>query len=104
MNVSKARPAGLGVLLAVGIAAGGCGIAGGAEDAAAPASARPLAPRDALLQGLPDASTGGFAFTIKGGEAPTAGEIDPARVDDDEVPVAYDNETDPGEAGAVLRA
>ncbi|GAA3949570.1 hypothetical protein [Actinoplanes auranticolor] len=161
MNVSKARLAGLGVLLVVGVAAGGCGVADAVGDAA-PASAKPLAPRDALLKSLPDASTGSFKFTVEGGEAPAAGEIDaskrsyrvgfryrepeagftlhsdylvvkeqawikirftgtegltglpklpkkwmlidPAKVKDDDVPVRYDNETDPGEAGTVLRA
>jgi len=163
MNVAEARRAGLGVLLVVTVAAaGGCGVADAVKDAGAPASAKPLAPRDALLESLPDASTGSFRFTITGGEAPTAGEIDagrqsyrvgfryrepeagftllsdflvvkkqswikirftdaegltglpklpkkwmlidPAKVKSDDVPVAYDNETDPGEAGAVLRA
>lgn len=163
MNVAKARRAGLGVLLMVSVAtAGGCGIAGAGKNAGAPASARPLAPREALLESLPDATTGSFRFTITGGEAPMSGEIDagrqsyrvgfryrepaagftlhsdylvvkrqswikirftgakgvtglpklpkkwmlidPAKVKDDDVPVGYDNETDPGEAGAVLRA
>jgi hypothetical protein len=30
--------------------------------------------------------------------------IDPAKIKSDDVPVGYDNETDPGDAGAVLRA
>jgi hypothetical protein len=30
--------------------------------------------------------------------------IDPAKIKGDDVPVGYDNETDPGDAGAVLRA
>lgn len=163
MNVAEARRAGLGVLLAVSVAAaGGCGVADAVKDTGTPASAKPLAPRDALLEALPDASTGSFRFTISGGETPTAGEIDagrqsyrvgfryrepkagftlfsdylvvkkqswikisfkgaegltglpklpkkwmlldPAKVKTEDVPVAYDNETDPGEAGAVLRA
>jgi hypothetical protein len=162
MNISEARLAGLGALLVLTVATGGCGVADAVQDAAAPASAKPLAPRDALLKSLPDASTGSFRFTVEGGEAPTAGEIDagrqsyrvgfryrepeagftmladylvvekqawikirftgtegltglpklpkkwmlidPARIKDDDVPVGYDNETDPGEAGAVLRA
>jgi hypothetical protein len=161
MNVSKARLAGLAALLALSAAAGGCGVADAVQDAA-PASAKPLAPRDALLESLPDASTGSFRFTIEGGDAPTAGEIDagkqsyrvgfryrepdagftmltdflvveqqswikisfkdtegltglpklprkwmlidPAKIEDKDVPLGYDNETDPGEAGAVLRA
>jgi hypothetical protein len=163
MNVSEARLAGLGALLVVSLVAGGCGVADAVGDATAPASAKPLAPRDALLDALPDASTGSFRFTVEGGEAPSAGEIDagkhsyrvgfryrepdagftllsdflvvekqswikirftdaegvtglpklpkkwmlidPAKVEnDDDIPLAYDNETDPGEAGAVLRA
>ncbi|GAA3344589.1 hypothetical protein GCM10020358_48440 [Amorphoplanes nipponensis] len=162
MTVSQVRAAGAGALLVVSLAAGGCGAAGAGGDAAAPASARPLAPRDVLLRALPDASTGSFAFTVKGGEAPTAGQldagrqsyrvgfryrepdagftlhmdylvvqrqswikirftgaegltglpklpkkwmlIDPAKVKDDDVPVGYDDETDPGDAGVVLRA
>ena len=162
MNVSEARLAGLGVLLAVSVAAGGCGVADAVEDAAAPASAKPLAPRDALLKSLPDASTGSFRFEVEDGEAPAEGEfdagkqsyrvgfrykepdagftlhsdylvvkkqawmkirftgtegltglpklpkkwmlLDPAKVKSDDAPVAYDNETDPGEAGVVLRA
>jgi hypothetical protein len=163
MNGAEVRRAGLGVLLAVGIAvAGGCGVADAVKDAGAPASTRPLEPRDALLKSLPDASTGSFAFAVEGGEAPTAGEIDAgkqsyrvgfryrepsagftlhsdflvvrqqswvkirftgtegltglpklpkkwllidrAKIKGDDVPLAYDNETDPGDAGAVLRA
>jgi hypothetical protein len=162
MSVSEVRRAGLGVLLAVGVAvAGGCGVADAVKDAA-PASSKPLGPRDALLASLPDASTGSFRFTVEDGETPTDGEIDaaersyrvgfryrepeagftmhsdflvvgkqswikirftdtegltglpklpkkwmlidPAKVKDKDVPLAYDNETDPGEAGTVLRA
>ncbi len=161
MNVAKARLAGLSVLLVVGVAAGGCDVASAARDAA-PASAKPLPPREVLLAALPDASTGSFRFKIEGGEAPIAGEIDAgrqsyrvgfryrepsssltlhsdylvvkqqswvkirftgtrnltglpklpkkwmlidrAKIKGDDVPVAYDNETDPGDAGAVLRA
>ncbi len=162
MNVSEVRRAGLSVLLAVGVAiAGGCGVVDAGKDAA-PASAKPLEPRDALLASLPDASTGSFRFKVEDGETPSAGEIDagrrsyrvgfryrepgagftlhsdylviekqvwikirftgtegltglpklpkkwmlidPAKIKDDDVPVGYDNETDPGEAGAVLRA
>jgi len=162
MNVSEVRRAGLSVLLAVGVAAvGGCGVADAVKDAA-PASAKPLGPRDALLESLPDASTGSFRFTVEGGETPSAGEIDagkqsyrvgfryrepeagftllsdylvvekqswikirfkdtkgltglpklpkkwmlidPTKVKSDDVPIKYDNETDPGDAGAVLRA
>jgi hypothetical protein len=150
------------VLLAVGVvAAGGCGVAGTGQDAA-PTATKSLEPRDALLESLPDASTGGFRFTVEDGETPTAGEIDaskqsyrvgfryrepnagftlhsdylvvkkqswikikftgtkgltglpklpkkwmlldPAKVKSADVPLAYKNETDPGEAGAVLRA
>jgi hypothetical protein len=162
MRVSEVRRAGLGVLLAMGVAvAGGCGVADAVKDAA-PASAKPLGPRDVLLASLPDASTGSFRFTVEDGEIPTAGEIDagsesyrvgfryrepeagftmlsdflvvrkqswikirftgtegltglpelpkkwmlldPAKIKGDDVPLAYENETDPGEAGAVLRA
>jgi len=162
MNVSEVRRAGLSVLLAVGVAAvGGCGVADAVKDAA-PASAQPLAPRDALLESLPDTSTGSFRFTVEDGRTPTAGEIDagkqsyrvgfryrqpdagftlhsdylvvrerswikikftgakgltglpklpkkwmlldPAKVKTKDVPVAYENETDPGDAGTVLRA
>jgi hypothetical protein len=163
MIVSESRRAALVVLLAVSVAVtGGCGVADAVKDAGAPASAKPLTPRDTLLKSLPDASTGSFRFTVEGGEAPSAGEIDagrqsyqvgfrykepdagftllsdflvvqqqswikirftdtegltglpklpkkwmlidPAKVKDADVPLAYDNETDPGEAGAVLRA
>ena len=163
MNVAEIRRAGLTALLAVSVAVtGACGVADAVKESAAPASAQPLQPRDALLASLPDASTGSFRFTIEGGEAPSSGEIDasrqsyrvgfryrepkagftllsdylvvkqqswikirftgtegltglprlpkkwmlidPAKVKTDDVPVAYDNETDPGEAGAVLRA
>jgi hypothetical protein len=163
MNVAEIRLAGLAALLAVSVAAtGGCGVADAGKESAAPASAKPLQPRDALLASLPDASTGSFRFTIEGGEAPSSGEIDasrqsyrvgfryrepkagftllsdylvvkqqswikirftgtegltglpklpkkwmlidPAKVKTEDVPLAYDNETDPGEAGAVLRA
>ena len=162
MNVAEVRRAGLGILLAVGVAtAGGCGVADAVKDPA-PISAKPLAPRDALLESLPDASTGSFRFTVEDGETPTKGEIDagkqsyrvgfryrepeagftmlsdflvvadqswikirfkdtegltglpklpkkwmlldPAKVKSDDVPLKYENETDPGEAGAVLRA
>jgi hypothetical protein len=162
MNVSEVRRAGLSVLLAVGVAiAGGCGVVDAGKDAA-PASAKPLEPRDALLASLPDASTGSFRFKVEDGETPSAGEIDagrrsyrvgfryrepeagftlhsdylvvekqswikirftgtegltglpklpkkwmridPAKIKGDDVPVGYENETDPGEAGAVLRA
>ena len=163
MNVSEARSAGLGALLVMSLAAGGCGVADAVGDAAAPASAQLLTPRDALLKSLPDASTGSFRFKVDGGETPSTGEIDagqqsyrvafryrepdpgftllsdflvvrreswiklrftdaegvtglpelpekwmridPAKIEDSgDVPVAYDGETDPGEAGAVLRA
>ena len=79
MNISEARLAGLGTLFVLTVATGGCGVADAVQDAAAPASAKPLAPRDALLKSLPDASTGSFRFAVEGGEAPTAGEIDAGR-------------------------
>jgi len=163
MNVAEIRRAGLGALLAVSVAAtGACGVADAVKETDAPASAKPLQPRDALLASLPDASTGSFRFTVEGGEAPSSGEIDagrqsyrvgfryrepkagftllsdylvvkqqswikirftgtkgltglpklpkkwmlidPAKVSTKDVPLAYDNETDPGEAGVVLRA
>jgi hypothetical protein len=163
MNVAEVRRAGLGVLLVAGIAvSGGCGVADAVKNADAPASAKPLEPRDALLESLPDASTGSFKFAVEGGEAPSAGEIDAgeqsyrvgfryrepsagftlhsdylvvkeqswvkirftgtegltglpklpkkwmlidrAKIKGTDVPLGYDNETDPGDAGAVLRA
>ena len=163
MNVRKARLAGLGVLTAAIAAVGGCDIADSANEAADPTKpAATPAPRDALLNALPDAKTGSFRFTIEGGEVATAGEIDaaghsyrvgfrfrepdagftllsdylvvekqawtkirftgaegltglprlpkkwmlldPAKVKNKDVPLAYANETDPGEAGELLRA
>jgi hypothetical protein len=73
MNVRKVRLAGLGALLVLTATAGGCGGTDPVEQAAPPA------PRDALLNALPDAKTGSFRFAIEGGQVQTAGEIDAAR-------------------------
>jgi hypothetical protein len=164
MTVRRVRLAGLGALLAVSVAAaGGCGVADAVREPRASAAATPLAPRDALLKALPDADTGSFRFTVKGGTLPMSGVldaarhsyrvdmsqrepnfgftitmnflvvekqswikisfsgaedvpglpklpkkwmlVDPAKIDDgQDAPLEYADETDPGEAGAILRA
>jgi hypothetical protein len=164
MNVRRVRLAGLGALLAVSVAAtGGCGVADAAQESPASPSATPLAPRDALLNALPDAGTGSLRFTVKGGSQPMSGVLDAARhsyrfdisqrepslgftltmnflvvekqswvkiifthtegltglpklpkkwmlvdptkiKDKENAPLEYADETDPGEAGAILRA
>lgn len=141
-------------------AAGGCGVADAVQE---PPAAATASPRDALLNALPDADTGSFHFTVKGGSQPMSGVLDaarrsyrvdtsqrepslgftltmnflvvekqswvkiiftgteglsgipklpkkwmlvePTKIDDKEsVPLEYADETDPGEAGAILRA
>jgi len=164
MNIRRVRLAGLGVLLAVSVTvAGGCGGADpGSEVLESPSSA-PLGPWNTLVKALPDASTGSFRFTVRGGGQPMSGVLDAAKhsyrfdvserepslgftltmnflvvekqswikikftdaegltglpklpnkwmlidpdkiKDKDDAPLEYADETDPGEAGAILRA
>lgn len=164
MNIRRVRPAGLGVLLAVCVtAAGGCGGADAGSEPMESPSRAPLGPWHTLFEALPDASTGSFRFTVRGGTQPMAGVLDAARhsyrfgvsehdpslgftlsmnflvvekqswikikftgaegltglpklprkwmlIDPDKIeekedaPLEYAGETDPGEAGAILRA
>ncbi|MEV6598324.1 hypothetical protein AB0M36_15805 [Actinoplanes sp. NPDC051346] len=77
MNVRKTRLA--AALLAVGALAGGCGIAESVTTpTATPASSAPPEPREQLLDAVPGATAGAFAFRIEGGTQPMRGVLDAA--------------------------
>jgi hypothetical protein len=79
MTARLARLAGLGTALTVFlVTAAGCDPAGSTSDHGAATADSPsaVAPRDALLNAVPDESTGAYHFAIKGGSTPMSGVLD----------------------------
>jgi hypothetical protein len=79
MTARLARLAGLGTALTVSlVTAAGCDPAGSTSDQGAATADSPsvVAPRDALLNAVPDESTGAYHFAIKGGSTPMSGVLD----------------------------
>jgi hypothetical protein len=82
MTARLARLAGLGTALALSLATvAGCDSAGSTSDLGAAAGSSPaaVAPRDALLNAVPDDSVGAYHFAIKGGSTPMSGVLDAPR-------------------------
>jgi hypothetical protein len=79
MTARLARLAGLGAALTLSLATvAGCDSAGPTSDPGTAAADSPsaVAPRDALLNAVPDESTGAYHFAIKGGPTPMSGVLD----------------------------
>jgi hypothetical protein len=79
MTARLARLAGLGAALTLSlVTVAGCDPAGSTSDPGARATDSPaaVAPRDALLNAVPDASVGAYHFAIKGGSTPMSGVLD----------------------------
>jgi len=79
MTARLARLAGLGTALTLSlVTVAGCDPAGSTSDTGTPAAESPsaVAPRDALLNAVPDESVGAYHFAIKGGSTPMSGVLD----------------------------